>query len=185
MKREFLVLLGVGCTVVTFAASAPAGAASTEPKLSTASESIPLIDANQCWQSCMACQKPCDDKPAGSARDNCKEGARRTRRAAVHRLVESRRTTSHAPAECERPDEEPSSPSCHRSCSWKRAARDGVRTRAFNVVVGGEEGPLRDQVHGRQGGSAHRCRLREFSRRESMRRGKVRSRPQPRLLDQE
>lgn len=70
MKKEFLVVCGAACMVGVIASTGPAGAS---PTLLGSSESISLIDANQCWQSCMACQKPCDDKPAGSARDNCKE----------------------------------------------------------------------------------------------------------------
>lgn len=34
---------------------------------------IELVDATQCWQTCQRCQEPCNNKPAGSARDNCKE----------------------------------------------------------------------------------------------------------------
>ena len=34
---------------------------------------VELSDATQCWQTCQKCQEPCNDKAAGSARDNCKE----------------------------------------------------------------------------------------------------------------
>jgi len=57
--------------VITLAVSLVAIVAS-QPRVASANESTPLLSASDCWKTCEDCQKPCDQKPAGSQVTDCK-----------------------------------------------------------------------------------------------------------------
>jgi len=67
MKRLIVSVLFLGAVFVVGAERNASAESTLVP-----SEVVPL-DAQSCWNTCQTCQAQCNDKPAGSDRDRCKE----------------------------------------------------------------------------------------------------------------